>query len=289
MSTDNVPRRRHAGTLVRHDPRARDHFRLGHRPISCGQRRRYRVVDPRVNAGTRVPSDGVSDCRRRNACGPAGGGIPAWATGAPARSCVEPDRRRNTSRYAACVPDIRSSDASTSVRVRACTAEEIPLLHPIDMSANPVFAMWGHPEFTTVDESLPIDMAAEAIVDGRLLVCDLMSPSGDFEVIGWLVMFDRPNGETSIGQISMHADRMGHGYGKVLLQAAIDRCRRVGRVAIVLSTQDDVPWNRPWYERFGFTVVQEGDWDAAMHETTREQSQLGLDWSTRVHMRLALQ
>lgn len=157
------------------------------------------------------------------------------------------------------------------------------------MSANPVFAAWGHPEFTTVTESLPVDLAVEAIADERLLVCDLVSRSGDVDVIGWVVMFDRPTGETSIGQISVHADQMGHGYGQALLQAAIDRCRRVGRVAVVLNTQDDVPWNRPWYERFGFAVVQSGDWDAEMHETTREQTQLGLDWSTRVHMRLALQ
>jgi GNAT superfamily N-acetyltransferase len=197
--------------------------------------------------------------------------------------------RNQASRYDhGMIDGTRSSEVPPSVRIRKATPEEIPRLTPIDLSANPVFAEWGHPEFTSEYESLPDDLALEAIAEGRLLVCDVANPDESYEMVGWVVMFDRPNGETSIGQISVHADHMGNGYGGPLLLASIDRCRRLARKAVVLNTQTDVPWNRPWYERFGFVVVPRSEWDLDMHETEREQTEAGLDWSTRVHMRLAL-
>ena len=189
--------------------------------------------------------------------------------------------------------DKRAGDGSGEVvdpiRVRACRFEEIALLGPIDLSANPVFAEWGHPEFASDSyDSIPDEIARAAIEEGRLLACDLPGGGGNSNLIGWLVMFDRPNGQTSIGQISIHADHMGKGYGVPLLRSAIERCERVGRRSIVLNTQTDVPWNRRWYERFGFVVVPVEEWDDDMREAAAEQEANGLDWSTRVHMRLAL-
>jgi hypothetical protein len=49
-----------------------------------------------------------------------------------------------------------------------------------------------------------------------------------------------------------------------------------------------VAWNRPWYERHGFTVVAPSDWTAALQKVTDYQTEDGLDWTTRVHMRLLL-
>jgi GNAT superfamily N-acetyltransferase len=181
-----------------------------------------------------------------------------------------------------------TSSEDPRVRIRLGTVEDIPLLGPIDVSANPLFGDWGHPEFAGDGESIPDDVAHKAVGEGRLLVCELIILEGNDEVVGWAVMFDRPNGETSIGQISIHANLMGNGYGGPLLVAAIDRCRRLERTAIVLNTQTDVPWNRPWYERFGFVVVPRPDWNLDMHETEQEQTEARLDWSTRVHMRLVL-
>jgi GNAT superfamily N-acetyltransferase len=182
----------------------------------------------------------------------------------------------------------QAGDQAASVHVRPCRVDEIELLGPIDASANPLFAAFGHPEFglhATI-EPVPHELAIAAILDDRLLCCDLVGPAGDVVLIGWVLMFDRLNGDTSIGQISVHADHMGNGYGAPLLLAAIDRCRRRKRRSIVLNTQTDVPWNRPWYERFGFVVVPPEEWDADMHETAEEQTEDGLNWATRVHMRL---
>jgi predicted GNAT family N-acyltransferase len=175
------------------------------------------------------------------------------------------------------------------ITIRVCRFDEVELLGPIDVSANPVFAQWGHPEFESETyDSIPHDVATKAIDEGRLLACDLEGPDRQRQLIGWLIMFDRPNGETSIGQISIHADHMGNSYGVPLLRSAIERCQRVGRTSVVLNTQTDVPWNQRWYERFGFIVVPAELWNDDMRDTMAEQASAGLDWSTRVHMHLPL-
>lgn len=67
-----------------------------------------------------------------------------------------------------------------AVGVRLCTIDDLPLLTAIDISANPVFERFGHPEFTSEEyESVPFPTAVAAIEDGRLLGCDLVQPSGD--------------------------------------------------------------------------------------------------------------
>ena len=72
------------------------------------------------------------------------------------------------------------------------------------------------------------------------------------------------------------------------MKTVIASARGMGYESIVLNTQTDVPWNRPWYEKHGFVVVDESDWTDDMHVITREQTESGLDWTTRAHMRLLL-
>ena len=45
---------------------------------------------------------------------------------------------------------------------------------------------------------------------------------------------------------------------------------------------------RPWYERHGFAVVAPEDWTPALREVVQYQTEDGLDWTTRVHMRIEL-
>jgi hypothetical protein len=72
----------------------------------------------------------------------------------------------------------------------------------------------------------------------------------------------------------------------LLALLAIARAR--GEQSIVLNTQSDVAWNAPWYAKHGFVVVPEADWDEPLRKLTEAQNKDGVDWSKRVHMRLAL-
>ena len=96
----------------------------------------------------------------------------------------------------------------------------------------------------------------------------------------------RSGDELCIGQISVRRSAGGKGVGTKLLSTVVDSVRSAGHQSIVLNTQADVPWNRPWYERRGFVVVPPEEWTADMHTIADEQCADGLDWNTRVHMRL---
>ena len=166
---------------------------------------------------------------------------------------------------------------------------DIAFLTAIDLSANRLFAEWGHPEFESGSyASVPIDIAMAAISNGRLLACDVFTSEQRFELVGWLIMFDRSNEDTSIGQISVHVDHMGNGYGVPLLQAAIDRCRQSNRrrwcstrsqtsPGTVLGMNTSVLPSYP--SRMGRRYARDGG------GANRKRTRL----STRGHMRLQLE
>jgi GNAT superfamily N-acetyltransferase len=167
------------------------------------------------------------------------------------------------------------------VVVRPARIDEVPLLGPIERDADSRFATTGHLELVSGD-GIPAHVAMAAVDDGRLTVAE-----ADGAVIGWLFA-TRVGGELSLGQVSVLPEHGQRGIGTALLLDLIDRARSMGEGSIVLNTQADVPWNMPWYARYGFVVVPFEDWSPGMHEVTDYQRADGLDWATRVHMRLRL-
>lgn len=58
--------------------------------------------------------------------------------------------------------------------------------------------------------------------------------------------------------------------------------------ALTLTTFSDVPWNRPYYERLGFRVLDEVELSPGLRRIRREEAQRGLDRWGRVAMRRRL-
>ncbi len=174
----------------------------------------------------------------------------------------------------------------SSLIIRAARLDDYPFLGPIDLASNQLFADHGHPEFET-DESIPEEAARAATAEQRLFVGEVFGPDGSPVIVAWVLLIHL-DGELCIGQISVHPDAAQRGYGSAMLRMVIRHGRATGERSIVLNTQTDIPWNRPWYEKHGFEVVPEAEWTPGMRRATTEQSADGLDWSTRVHMRLNL-
>lgn len=165
--------------------------------------------------------------------------------------------------------------------IRAARPDDYPTLVAIEHAADERFAEAGHAELLNGD-ALPEDVALRAIAGGRLTVAEV-----DGAVAGWIFV-TRSGGELCIGEVSVAPAHGRRGVGTALLTAVIERARAAGERTIVLNTQADVPWNKPWYERHGFAVVPPEVWTADMHVIADEQRAHGFDWSTRVHMRLTL-
>ena len=165
--------------------------------------------------------------------------------------------------------------------LRDATLDDVAFLGPIEAAGDARFAAAGHPELAD-GSTIPLDVARRSIAEERLIVAEV-----DGTVVAW-AQFSRDPGEWCLGQISVLPEHQGTGIGTALLGEVIARAVTAGVRTLVLNTQDDVPWNRPWYEHAGFVVVPEAQWTATMRDDTAAQVAAGLDWSTRVHMRLTL-
>jgi predicted N-acetyltransferase YhbS len=167
------------------------------------------------------------------------------------------------------------------ITVRRAAAADVDRLTEIERDADQRYLGSAHPQLAD-GGTIPRDALAGAVDRGTVMVAEL-----DGEVVGW-ALFSRVGKELCLGQISVLRAAGGRGVGARLMEVAISSARAMGEATLVLNTQRDVPWNAPWYERFGFEVVDEADWTRGMRSTAEEQEADGLDWSSRVHMRLTL-
>ena len=70
------------------------------------------------------------------------------------------------------------------------------------------------------------------------------------------------DGEAYLEQIAVLPTHMRRGIGTVLMEKTIAWSRQRGSRALWLTTYDHVPWNRAYYERFGFEAVPAENWGA---------------------------
>lgn len=172
-------------------------------------------------------------------------------------------------------------EAAAPVTIRYANDDEVEVLTAIEIDADQRFANTAHPEMANGDH-IPSEALGHAVAARQVIVA-----VQDDVILGWLLL-TKSGDEVCIGQISVRRSAGGQGVGAKLLNTIVDSVRHAGYQSIVLNTQSDVPWNQSWYERHGFVVVPTQEWTADMHVIADEQRAKGLDWSTRVHMRLRL-
>jgi GNAT superfamily N-acetyltransferase len=102
-----------------------------------------------------------------------------------------------------------------------------------------------------------------AILEGRLHVAAtaLDTPVG-------FASLASVNGYPYLDQLSVLPGWMRRGIGTALVRQAIERA---GEAPLWLTTYDHLPWNRPFYERFGFVRVPEERCGAELHRILAEQ------------------
>ena len=83
-------------------------------------------------------------------------------------------------------------------------------------------------------------------------------------VLGWI------DGEPYLDQLSVRLEQVGQGVGSALLSLAIGWADGRGP-GLWLNTYRHLPWNRPFYERRGFTAVAEASWRPEMRATLAKQ------------------
>ncbi|MCY1459367.1 ribosomal-protein-alanine acetyltransferase [compost metagenome] len=87
-------------------------------------------------------------------------------------------------------------------------------------------------------------------------------------------------------EISVRQEAQGQGVGRRLLQQVVDAGRCAGVRELTLTTFVDVPWNAPFYARFGFEMLQESRLCERLQSILASEHAHGL--SGRCAMRLGL-
>ncbi len=93
-------------------------------------------------------------------------------------------------------------------------------------------------------------------------------------------------GVAHLEEMDVHPDFARQGIGSQLLNAVIAWARDGGHPGISLITFRHLPWNAPFYERHGFTQINETENSAELCNLLREEADAGLDPHNRIAMML---
>jgi len=162
--------------------------------------------------------------------------------------------------------------------IRPAIAADLPRLPDIERSAAALFAPFG---LAAVFARIltPSGDLEEALQGGRLWVATVT----DEEVVGFaLASVVGGNAHLDELDVAPHYGRRGIGTG--LVEAFLRWARDSGFSGASLTTLQHIPWNAPFYQRFGFRVVEPRELSPALSELLCEEIERGLPGENRVAM-----
>lgn len=166
--------------------------------------------------------------------------------------------------------------------IRPGSREHLKAIAGIELAATSIFP----------ESDLPLDIRyrvsdadalREAQKSGRLWI----ALHGHDEAVGF-AQLEIIDGLAHLVEMDVHPDHAKQGIGSALLRATLDWARRKEYAAMTLVTFCHLPWNAPFYEKFGFSRIRPKEMSSALRDLIREEGAAGLNTQDRVAMRLSL-
>src|SRR5690606_27251835 len=88
---------------------------------------------------------------------------------------------------------------------------------------------------------------------------------------------ERVDDDLHIHQVSVHPDHAHQGIGRALIDQAASTAAATGLPAVTLTTFLEVPWNAPYYQRLGFTLMTAEEIGPGLAAVREQEIALGLD------------
>jgi GNAT superfamily N-acetyltransferase len=198
-----------------------------------------------------------------------------------------------------------SNPAATPITISLATPADIPYIPFLESASDQLFRTISMSSISDGDP-MSIDYYAQYQASGHLWVAtptpspnetntplSTTTPPIAFIQIKVYVN-DNVLQSVFIHQVSVDPLYARQGIGKRLFEFVESWAKEGGYGALDLTTFDDVPWNRGYYERLGFKVLQREDIEKDDAKDVRERLKLeqkdkNLEKWTRVAMRKVLQ
>ena len=155
--------------------------------------------------------------------------------------------------------------------IRLATFADAALLPDIETSAGESFRSIPDLAWIADDEVGGPEIYPPRIAEGCLWVAQ-PGPEG----IAGFLSAQRFGSELHIWELAVAQPFQRRGLGRLLLDAAQDRARADRLEALTLTTFRHVAWNAPFYERYGFSLLESTRISARLAETLRLEAQRGL-------------
>ena len=174
----------------------------------------------------------------------------------------------------------------SEVLFRVAEIDDLDLLFDIDRDASRLFERAG----LNMAPANEFELAAaerrrwlECLRSGAaLLAANRSGESIGFVALGVL------DGEPYLEQLSVRMHAMRCGVGKALLGEAVRVAAETRAQSLWLTTYGHLSWNRPFYERAGFSTVPTEQWGREIAQEVRFQRRLLPEPEQRVVMHGAL-
>jgi GNAT superfamily N-acetyltransferase len=158
---------------------------------------------------------------------------------------------------------------SQDVQLRPARPDELDLLREIDDATGAMYLAAGV-DLSSLSLDHPYVQAEQAdwrraLHDGRAYVAQLAG-----QVVGFSVL-DMVDGAPYLEQLSVRPQFMRRGIGTTLLHHALRAS--VPAAALWLTTYAHLPWNAPYYQSRGFSLVPDTECGPRMLEILAEQRQ----------------
>ena len=167
-------------------------------------------------------------------------------------------------------------------RVRGARTDDLPRLQEIEVASGALFVGVGL-QSVAEDEPAPIPVLARYQAAGTAWV----SVDGADRPVGYALALE-VDGVAHLEQLSVEPSAGRQGRGGELLEVVTAWAAGRGSPGVTLSTFLDVPWNAPYYERFGFVVLREEELTPGLLALRDHEAAAGLDVTRRVFMRRPL-